>query len=81
MQERNLLYILNISIHLGISENFCQFLLQKNNYGNMKSVVASYKILSIVRSYSLFKNKSNKYSGWPERVESYDTDGKLSAPS
>lgn len=43
MQERNLLYILNISIHLGISENFCQFLLQKNNYGNMKSVVASYK--------------------------------------
>lgn len=47
----------------------------------MKSVVASYKILSIVRSYSLFKNKSNKYSGWPERFESYDTDGKLSAPS
>lgn len=29
MQERNLLYILNISIHLGISENFCQFLLKK----------------------------------------------------
>lgn len=76
MQERNLFYILNISTHLGISENFCQFLLQKiiTEIWNRGIVVASYKILSIVRSYSLFKNKSNKYSGWPERFESYDTD-------
>lgn len=76
MQERNLFYILNISTHLGISENFCQFLLQKiiTEIWNRGIIVASYKILSIVRSYSLFKNKSNKYSGWPERFESYDTD-------
>lgn len=69
MQERNLFYILNISTHLGISENFCQFLLQKiiTEIWNRGIIVASYKILSIVRSYSLFKNKSNKYSGWPNQ--------------
>lgn len=60
-REKSFLQIKHISTHLGISANFCQFLLQKDNYG-MESgimVISPKTIVLSVHTVYLKINSTN----------------------